>query len=167
MWSKVLVFAVAIFFVTGAAVAQPAQIELKDAWARATPSGAEIAAAYLTIQSPVTDRLIGVSTPAAKKAELHTMSMEGGVMKMRPLEGFDLSAGQPVTLKPGGTHIMLVGLTRPLQQGQSFPLTLVFEKAGNKDVTVTVEKPGAMAPSAQGPGNQSGDQGTSAMPAHR
>jgi periplasmic copper chaperone A len=135
--------------VASAAMAQTSQLEVTNAWARATPGKAENGAAYLTIQSPAADRLVSVSSPVAKKAELHTMSMEGMVMKMRPLAGLDIPAGQPVTLKPGGEHIMLEGLGAPLREGQSFPLTLTFEKAGTRTVTVTIEKPGAAGPAAQ------------------
>jgi hypothetical protein len=74
------------------------------------------------------------------------MTMEGSVMKMRPLAGVDVPANQPVALKPGGTHIMLEGLNEPLQAGKSFPLTLTFEKAGEKQVEVAVEKAGATGP---------------------
>jgi len=151
MLSKPLAFA-ACLLIAGAAVAQTGQVELKDAWARATPGKAENGAAYLTIVSPGADRLVSVSTPVAKKAELHTMTTEGGVMKMRPLAGVDVPAGQPVTLKPGGAHIMLMGLNQPLQAGQSFPLTLSFEKAGQREVTVAIEKPGAMGPGGQAGG---------------
>jgi hypothetical protein len=76
------------------------------------------------------------------------MSMQGMVMKMRPISGVDIPAGQPVSLKPGGEHIMLMGLSQPLREGQSFPLTLDFEKAGPRTVTVTVEKVGAKGPGA-------------------
>jgi periplasmic copper chaperone A len=132
--------------IAGAAIAQTNQVDVKDAWARATPGKAENGATYLTIQSPTADRLVGVSTPIAKKAGLHTMTMEGSVMKMRPLSGIDVPANQPVTLKPGGMHIMLEGLNEPLQAGKSFPLTLNFEKAGQKQVEVAVEKAGAGGP---------------------
>src|SRR5260370_989879 len=81
----------------------------------------------------------GRATPAANKAELHSMTREGSIMKMRPLAGIDLPAGRPVTLKPGAVHIMLLGLTEPLRAGQSFPLTLHFEKAGTQEVSVAVE----------------------------
>ncbi len=145
MLSKPLAFA-ACLLIAGAAMAQTGLVEVKDAWARATPGKAENGAAYLTIVSPGADRLVSLSTPVAKKAELHTMTTEGGVMKMRPLAGLDVPAEQPVTLKPGGAHIMLMGLNQPLQAGQSFPLTLSFEKAGQREVTVAVEKPGAMGP---------------------
>ena len=135
--------------VASAALAQTNQLEVSNAWARATPGKAENGAAYLTIQSPTPDRLLSVSAPVAKKAELHTMSMEGMVMKMRPLANLDIPAGQPVTLKPGGEHVMLLGLDAPLREGQSFPLTLTFEKAGTRTVTVAIEKPGAAGPAAQ------------------
>ena len=67
-------------------------------------------------------------------------------MQMRPLAGIDIPAGQPVTLKPGGEHIMLLGLDHPLQEGQSFPLTLNFEKGGSRTVSVPIEKAGATGP---------------------
>ena len=135
--------------VASAALAQTNQLEVSNAWARATPGKAENGAAYLTIQSPTADRLLSLSSPVAKKAELHTMSMEGMVMKMRPLADLDIPAGQPVTLKPGGQHVMLLGLDAPLREGQSFPLTLTFEKAGTRTVTVAIEKPGAVGPAVQ------------------
>jgi periplasmic copper chaperone A len=142
---KFLAFAASLV-VAGVALAQPAQLEVSNAWARATPGSAPNGAAYVTIQSPSADRLVSASTPVAKKAELHTMSMRGMVMKMRPLSGLDVPAAKPVTLKPGGDHIMLLGLEHPLREGQSFPLTLDFEKAGSRTVTVTVEKAGATGP---------------------
>ena len=143
-------FAVAAcLLVASAALAQTGQLEVSNAWARATPAKAENGVAYLTIRSPTPDRLVSVSSPVAKKAELHTMEMAGMVMKMRPLAGLDIPAGQPVTLKPGGEHIMLMGLGGPLQEGQSFPLTLTFEKAGTREVSVAIEKPGAAGPATQ------------------
>jgi copper(I)-binding protein len=145
MKTQLLAFALGLA-VTGAALAQTGGPEVKDAWARATPGKADNGAAYLTIESPTADRLVSASSPVAKKTELHTMSMQGMVMKMRPLAGLDIPAGQAVTLKPGGEHIMLLGLNRPLQEGQSFPLTLNFAKAGPRTATVTVEKAGASGP---------------------
>ena len=142
---KRLAFAAGLL-VASAALAQPAQPEVNDAWARATPGKADNGVVYLTIQSPTGDRLVSASSPVAKKAELHTMSMQGTVMKMRPSAGLDIPSGQPVTLKPGGEHIMLMGLNQPLRDGQSFPLTLDFEKAGPRTVTVTAERAGAKAP---------------------
>jgi periplasmic copper chaperone A len=145
---KFLAVAVGLVIV-GAALAQTAQLEVSDAWARATPAKAENGIAFLTIRSPTSDRLVSVSSPVAKKAELNTMEMSGMVMKMRPIASLNIPAGQPVTLKPSGEHIMLMGLNGPLREGQSFPLTLTFEKAGAREVTVAVEKPGAAGPTPQ------------------
>ena len=142
---KLLAFAAGLVLASEA-LAQTGQVEVSNAWARATPGKAENGAAYLTILSPTTDRLVSVSSPVAKKAELHTMSMAGMVMQMRPLAGLDIPAGRPVTLKPGGEHIMLLGLDRPLQEGESFPLTLNFERAGPLTVTAAVRKLSATGP---------------------
>jgi copper(I)-binding protein len=142
---KILAFAAGLV-AASTALAQPSQLEVNNAWAGATPGKSENGAAYVTIQSPTADRLVSASTPVAKKAELHTMSMQGMVMKMRPISGVDIPADQPVSLKPGGEHIMLMGLNQPLREGQSFPLTLDFEKAGPRTVTVAVEKAGSKGP---------------------
>src|SRR5208282_3851749 len=108
--SKRLLAFVALLLIAGGAAAQTGSVEVTNAWARATPGKAANGAAYLTLVAPTPDRLTGASTPVAKKAELHTMTMEGGIMKMRPLAGIDLPAGQPVTLQPGAMHIMLLDL---------------------------------------------------------
>jgi hypothetical protein len=152
MLSKSVFFLTCLVIANGA-VGQTGQLEIKAPWARATPGHAENGAAYLTIVSPTADRLTAVSSPVAKKAELHTMSTEGGVMRMRPLAAIDIPAGQTVTLSPGGMHIMLLGLTQPLHQGQSFPLTLSFDQAGPRQVTVAIEKAGARGPGGQATGS--------------
>jgi periplasmic copper chaperone A len=152
MLSKCVFFVICLV-IANDAMGQTAQLEIKAPWARATPGRAENGAAYLTIVSPTTDRLTAASSPVAKKVELHTMSMEGGVMRMRPLAAIDIPAGQTVTLSPGGMHIMLLGLTQPLRQGQSFPLTLSFDHAGSRQVTVAVEKAGAMGPGGEATGS--------------
>jgi copper(I)-binding protein len=144
---KSLAFAAGLVFAS-AALAQTSQPEVTNAWARATPGKAETGAAYLTIRSPIADRLVAVASPVAKKAELHTMSMSGTVMEMRPVAGIDIPVGQPVTLKPGGEHVMLMGLNHPLQEGQSFPLTLTFEKGGTRTISVSIQKAGASGPTA-------------------
>ena len=142
---KFLAFAAGLICAS-AAVAQTSQPEITNAWTRATPGTAQPGVVYLTIQSPTPDRLVSVSSPVAKKAELHTMSMSGTVMQMRPVTGIDIPAGQPVTLKPGGEHSMLLGLEHALREGQTVPLTLTFEKAGSRTVSVPVEKAGATGP---------------------
>jgi copper(I)-binding protein len=110
-----------------------------DAWARPTVSGQTSGGAFLRITGgSAGDRLLGATTGVAKVAELHTMEMDGNVMRMRALPAIDIPAGQTVELKPGGLHVMFVGLTRALQTGTSFPLTLRFEKAGEVQVDVHV-----------------------------
>jgi periplasmic copper chaperone A len=152
---KTLALAAGMTAVSTIGFAQTATVQITDVWARATPGGAQAAAAYATVIAPAGDRLTGASTPAAQKAEIHSMSMDNGVMKMRSVEGLDLPAGQQVTLKPGGYHIMLTGLAKPLVEGQSFPLTLNFAKAGERQVTVNVQKVGAMGPDGTTSGNTS------------
>lgn len=144
---RLLAFAAALFGLVGVAAAQTGQVEITDPWARATPAGASAAAIYLSLTAPAADHLVSVSTPAAKQADLHTMTMDNGVMKMRPVPGgIDLPAGQKVTLKPGGMHIMLTALAGPLREGDSIPLMLEFAKSGRREITVPVGKVGAMGP---------------------
>jgi copper(I)-binding protein len=125
---------------------------IDHAWARATPGAASTGAVYFRIESPTADRLIGLKTPVAGKAELHTHIEANGVMQMREVEGgLAMPAGQAVELKPGGPlHVMLIELNQKLKAGDSFPLTLTFEKAGSRDVTVKVERLGAMGPTNDG-----------------
>ncbi len=152
MWSKSVFFITCLLIANGAA-GQTGQLEIKTPWARATPGHAEKGAAYLTIVSPTIDRLTAASSPVAKNVELHTMLTEGGVMKMRPLAAIDIPAGQTVTLSPGGMYIMLLDLTQPLREGQSFPLTLSFDHAGPRQVTVAIESLVAMGPGGQATGS--------------
>ncbi len=135
--------------VAGAA-AQTPSIEADHVWARATPGGAKTAAIYMTLvnKGSADDRLVSVSTPVAGVAELHTSTTENGMMRMRPVEALDVTPGTPAVLKPGGYHVMLMELKGPLVTGQSFAVSLTFEKAGRIDVTATVEKAGAMGPDA-------------------
>jgi len=119
---------------------------VSEAWARATPPNAANGVAYLTLTSPTADALVGVSSPVASRAELHEMAMEGNIMRMRAVAGsIELPAGKPVTLAPGGLHIMLMGPKAPLRQGQSVPLHLTFRNAPPQDVAARVEAMGAKA----------------------
>jgi copper(I)-binding protein len=121
---------------------------IAQAWSRATPKGSPVGAGYLTIRNngAAPDRLVAVETEAAKVAQVHEMSMDGGVMKMRQLtNGLDIPAGKTVELKPGGFHIMLMELARPFAQGDSYKITLVFERAGRTTVDVKVGGMGDMA----------------------
>lgn len=119
-----------------------------DAWARATPPGAELGAVYLRIENrgAEADRLLGASSPAAQAATLHESTEENGVALMRPLDGAAIAAGATLDMRPGGAHVMLMGLAAPLKQGGSIPLTLSFERAGNVVVTVPVLPIGADGP---------------------
>ena len=125
-------------------------IAIGHPWARATAPGQPIGGGYLTLdnQGKSGDRLLGASTAVAARVELHSMTMDGDVMRMRALDAIDLPAGRSVALKPGGTHLMLVGLKAPLKAGEKFPLKLRFEKAGEVEVVVNVEgaAAGATAP---------------------
>jgi hypothetical protein len=115
-------------------------IEITQAWARAVPSGIKVGGAYITIvnHGSENDRLTGASSPVAAKVELHTTLEENGVMKMRPLREVPVEAGATVTFSPGGMHIMLIDLNRPLKVGDTFPLTLSFDKAGSIQTNVKV-----------------------------
>ena len=125
-----------------AAAAAPAYrvgaLVVEAPWSRATPGGAKVAGGYMRITNAGTeaDRLVGGSLPAAARFAVHEMSMQGEVMRMRPLEtGLEIKPGATVELKPGGYHIMFMDLTEPLKEGQTLKGTLLFEKAG----AVTVE----------------------------
>ncbi len=116
-------------------------------WVRATPGGATTGAAYLEIKvaEGVTDRLVSASSPVAGRAEIHSHTMDGDVMRMRRVDGLDLKSGSFV-LKPQGNHVMLMDLKGPLKEGDLINLKLVFEKAGAIDVEATVEPIGANGP---------------------
>ena len=131
----------------GAGAADNGGPTIDRAWARATPGSATTGAVYFRIESPIDDRLIGVASPVARKAELHTHVEENGLMLMREVEGgLAVPAGQTVELKSGGLlHVMLIDLKQKLKAGDSFPLTVTFEKAGSRNVTVKVERLGATA----------------------
>ncbi|MFN4284314.1 MAG: copper chaperone PCu(A)C [Alphaproteobacteria bacterium] len=120
-------------------------LQIDHPWARATPGAITTGAAYLSVTATgdAPDRLIAVETPRAARAELHTMMMDGDVMKMRQVSAIEVNPGEPTVLKPGGLHIMLIGLTAPLREKDRFPLTLTFEKAGKIEVEIAVEAAGA------------------------
>jgi periplasmic copper chaperone A len=129
------------------AIAQSSNIQVEKPFARATPAGASTGAVYMTIsnKSNAADRLTGASSDVAEKLQVHEMKMENGVMKMRELpNGLAVPADGSVALKPGSYHVMLIGLKKPLKPGETFPLTLNFEKAGNVAITVPVQSASAM-----------------------
>lgn len=143
------VVAVALPIASHAEDATVGALKISAAWARATPKGAPVGGAYMTITNAGTapDKLLGGTTPVASKFEIHQMSMDKGVMKMRPATGgLEIKPGETVTLKPGGYHVMLMGLKRPLKQGEHFKATLSFEKAGKVEVDYAIAGIGAAGP---------------------
>jgi periplasmic copper chaperone A len=159
MLRSTIAIGVALLLTGAAAHAQEFKsggITIVTPWARATPGGAKVGGAYLQLKAATgtNDRLVAAKSPAAGAVEIHDHINEGGIMKMRRVDGIAVSGGQSVTLKPGGYHLMLMDLKQPLQQGGKLPLTLVFEKAGEIAVEATIAPIGAMGPA--------GDQGAPA-----
>jgi copper(I)-binding protein len=113
--------------------------KVEAAWARPTVQGQAGGGGFLKITGgSAGDRLVSASAGISKTVELHTMEMDGNIMRMRPIDAIDVPAGKTVELKPGGMHVMFIGLTQTLKNGASFPLTLKFEKAGEVKVDVKV-----------------------------
>jgi copper(I)-binding protein len=145
-------FAVALTLAGGVAAAEDysvGSIQIGNPWTRATPKGSTVAGAYMTItnKGSAPDRLVSGSSALADRFEVHSMVMDGGVAKMRPVDGgLEIKPGETVELKPGGLHVMLTGLKQPLDKGQKVKATLEFAKAGKVEVEYTVEALGAAAP---------------------
>ena len=121
---------------------------IQQPWARATPGGAQVAGGYVTVfnKGTVPDRLVGGSIATATRFELHAMSMEGDVMRMRPTGPLEIPPGGQLTLDPSAKHIMFTGLKRGFKQGETIDGTLVFEHAGTVPVRFDVERMGAKGP---------------------
>jgi len=128
-----------------------AAVKVQEPWARPTVQGQAVGGGYLRIVGGAAgDKLVSASTEIAGRVEMHTMRMDGDVMRMRQVESIEIPAGKTVDLKPGGLHIMFMDLKTPLKTGASFPLTLRFEKAGEVKVEVKVQPaaPGGAGPAA-------------------
>jgi copper(I)-binding protein len=141
-------------------------IHITDPWARATPKGAAAGASYMTITNNGTapDRVSCVSSDAAAQCQIHTMTMEDNVMKMRPVEGgLEIEPGETVRLRPGSLHMMLVDLKHPLAAGQTIKATLKFDHAGTVDVDYPIAAIGAPAPGSASGGSMMGDHGGGMM----
>lgn len=124
---------VASFMLVAGALAQSAgSIKVSQPWSRATTAGQAVGGGFLILsnEGASADRLLSASTPAAERVELHSMALDGDVMRMRQVQAVDVPAGGKVELKPGGLHLMLMGLKAPLQAGKTVPITLNFEKGG-------------------------------------
>lgn len=126
-------------------------IAITDAWARATPAAANVGAAYFTLTNPTAeaDTLLWVTSPVAARAELHRTLHENGMARMRPAGEVIVPAGQTVQAEPGGLHVMLYGLARPLAAGEAVPLTLTFARTGAVTVTLEVRSLTSGAPGDQ------------------
>ena len=135
-----------------------AQTTVKDPWARATVAQQKASGAFMQLKSAKGGKLLSASSPVAGVVEIHEMAMDGNVMKMRAVPSLDLPAGKAVDLKPGGYHVMLMDLKKPLTAGDTVPITLVVESAGQRE---TVEVKAAVRPL-----NSAGSSGAAADKGH-
>jgi hypothetical protein len=129
-----------------------AQVAVSDAWVRGTVAGQSATGAFMQLKSPADTSLVSAASPVAKIVEIHEMKMDAGVMKMSAIDALAVPAGKTVELKPGGYHVMLMGLAAPLKEGETVPVTLTFKAKDGKTQTVEVRAPvraltaGARAP---------------------
>jgi copper(I)-binding protein len=150
-----LIAALAALTIAGTAFAheyKAGSLVINHPWSRATPKGAPVAGGYMKITNTGTtpDRLVGGSVEPAKRFEIHEMSMDGGVMKMRELtNGLEIPPGATVELKPGSYHVMMMNLSKPFVKGERVKGSLTFEKAGKIDVEFAVEDAGGPAAKAE------------------
>ena len=156
LFPKVAILALSLVMASAASTAaqdfKAGDLSIDHPWSRATPTGAKVAAGYMTIMNKgaTPDRLVGGSSSVASRIELHEMAMKDGVATMRPVSGgLLIEPGKSVALAPGGYHIMFTDLKKPLKQGDKFAATLEFEKAGKVDVTFDVQAVGAQSPNAR------------------
>ncbi|MEI6802475.1 MAG: copper chaperone PCu(A)C [Burkholderiales bacterium] len=122
-------------------------VDVKDAWARATVQGQQATGAFMKLTAKDGAKLVSAASPVAGVTEVHEMKMEGDIMKMRAVQGgLDLPAGKAVELKPGGYHVMLMGLKAPLQKDTTIPLTLTFKDAKGVESKVELKVPVSSTP---------------------
>ena len=122
-----------------ALAAATADVKVDNAWARATAPGQKTGSAYAELTSPSNAALVAAASPIAERVEMHSMSLEGGVMRMRAVPRIELPAGSTVKLSPSGLHLMLFGLKQPLKEGEKLPLELSIQSPGSAPATVNVE----------------------------
>ncbi|OEJ65103.1 copper chaperone PCu(A)C [Magnetovibrio blakemorei] len=150
---KSLFAATALAAVTFSGAALAGDMTISQPWARASAGMAKAGAAFMTLHNDtgMDDTLIAAKSDVASRVELHTHLMEGGVMKMREVKGgIPVKNGASQDLKPGSYHVMFMGLKAPFQENSTFPVTLVFEHAGEKSIVVEVKGPGAMSGAMSG-----------------
>jgi hypothetical protein len=135
---KALAAAAALLLSAASLPAWAVDVTVTDAWARATMPGQKVSGAYMQIRSDADARLVGASSPVVPRVEVHEMKMDGDVMRMREVQAIELPRGKTVTLAPGGYHVMLMNLQKPIAAGDVIPLRLVIEAHG-KQQTVEVK----------------------------
>lgn len=128
-------------FVALSATNAIAQITVKHSWLRATVPQQQATGAFMQITSSQDARLVDARSPAAARVEIHEMTLQDNIMKMRQVPGLDLPAGKPVELKPGGYHLMLFGLKHALTEGESVPVTLTVEGKDRQRESVELQVP--------------------------
>lgn len=135
-----LLLTLSALFVSFAAHAQlQLQLQVSDAWVRPTVPAQKATGAFMQLTSAKAAKVVAASSPVAAVVEIHEMKMDNGVMKMRAVDALPLPAGQPVALKPGGFHVMLMGLKAPIQAGDTVPLTLTLEGENQQRSTVEIK----------------------------
>lgn len=152
-----LAAAAALLFPMGASLAQ---VSVERPWVRATVAQQQATGAFMVLRAARDTRLVGASSPLTPQVELHEMKVQDNVMKMREVPAIRLTAGQPLELKPGGYHVMLMGLKSPVVEGQTVPLTLVFEGSDGKRESVQVSatvRPLTAPANARDAGHRPGD----------
>jgi periplasmic copper chaperone A len=135
MLSRFIVAAVLLAWAAAAA----ADVTVTDAWIRGTVPGQRATGAFMQLRSTTDAKLVAVSTPAAKAAEIHSMVDEAGVMKMRAIPSLALPAGKTVELGPGGYHVMLLDIAKPMKEGETVRVTLTFADASGRTTTQDVQ----------------------------
>jgi copper(I)-binding protein len=135
-------FVIVLLAIMLTACSRAASLQVEEAWARPVPAGGN-GGVFFTIENPTDqpDRLLSATAPVAEVSELHMSMMQGGVMSMQPQEAVEVPPRSTVRFEPGGLHVMLIGVRQDLKAGDTFPLTLHFEKSGDIQVTVTIKQP--------------------------
>jgi copper(I)-binding protein len=122
-----------------ASAANAADLDVKTPWVRGTVAGQKATGAFMELSSPAGATIVGASSPVAGVTEIHEMKMDGGTMKMRAIPRLDVPAGKPVSLAPGGYHVMLMDLKQQLKKGDTVPLTLQVENKDKKIETIELK----------------------------
>jgi periplasmic copper chaperone A len=142
-----------------------AQVTIADPWVRGTVGGMRATGAFMQISSKTDVKLVAAASPVARTVEVHEMAVVDNVMRMRAVASIPVTPGKPVMLEPGGYHVMLIGLEKPLAPGASVPITLTFEDRGGKrqQVQVNAEVRPLNAPAGDGAAAKAGSAGAHHM----